>query len=159
MFTILAIRRGIVFHQAPIIKQQMIDNQSLRKEYQQKKMTSSADCIKRLSNRYYIVTWFLYLILFTVFELIKIISESIETIFELITTITPTLPSPPIFWVYWLFSPFATSFHITYIIDLCFFIYLIKQFIREISWKSKVSWIKLFVYFLFDYLFCLILTS
>ena len=53
MFTISAIRRGIVFRQAPIIKEQMIANQTLRREYQQKKMTSSADCIKRLSNRYY----------------------------------------------------------------------------------------------------------
>ena len=49
-FNVSAISRGIVYRQQPIIADQMKRNQEIRKEYQDKKMSSSADCIKRLSN-------------------------------------------------------------------------------------------------------------
>ena len=50
IFNVSAISRGIVYRQQPIIADQMKRNQEIRKEYQDKKMSSSADCIKRLSN-------------------------------------------------------------------------------------------------------------
>ena len=47
---ILAIHRGIVFYQYPLIASQMESNQKIRKSYQEQKLSSSADAIKRLSN-------------------------------------------------------------------------------------------------------------
>ena len=47
---ILEIKSGICYKQSCFLKEQMYTNAEIRKEYQQKNMTSAANSIKRLSN-------------------------------------------------------------------------------------------------------------
>ena len=50
---LISIKSGICYNQSPLLKQQMEDNQKLRKHYQRMNLTAASNSIKRLSNSLY----------------------------------------------------------------------------------------------------------